>query len=1033
MTEDEINKQVSKEAGSMSSVSVGIELDKEALRGLRDSVKAINKESKEMARNFKDALAALKEMRKDYGLTQVNRTTEMSPWGTGGGGGGGAQQGAAGTVIVGGRAQATQNVTPAPNAVTAAVNGREVLGGIGRFAAGVSSAENYEGVAGKNAGGTGLRGLGQQGANGFSSGGNFASMAGTLAKVGVQAIDERVERGRGYALAADKSTLQMQQITGMSQREVMTNLRMPLTDYKLGTNGINQLMSLQARTGINAGQQASSVEAMRTISGFSMGAEGATSIIENLADPETVNKMFMMTGMSMIGPGGKQRSAQSVIEGLAKRAGLDNKKLAESAIAPGSVTRSTLSAMGVAGDLQEQVIQYGQANVAFREKGGKGSYDPTKEADRKRMGIDNTFAMEAEETERKRGKRDEQFYRDQAGAYAALERQTQRVTDAMAKLENVLAPIISARTGSRVAQKIIGGVASIGMGFAIGGPLGAGAAALGAVGSIFGDPRPRNGLGDTRPGEGIDDLFEPMIPGTTTAPSITIPGATTPSTTIPGGVPPVLNFADNKTTLERYSIWKGMGGTDEQAWSGKEGTLWPILMSGNKAVNYASEANYNDFSGLDFSFRRMLTQMSTMAEREGVGKITIRDGKRQKSEQETLFKQRFIEVPSNEQNRTHYTDAADGKQYPVIMYNGKKWMKIPGNMEPYAAPPGESLHEMGLAADLDLSDPIIADWVAKNATRFGLAFPDGAAEPWHIQPAYAKNIRTRTQFNQTTGANVTEDGKHDDFGFKWNSNMHSTAMVDPNIWSMKFLMGIKAPTTLNNMQFMKAWMAAEGSGGRYNPLNNAAGSQTRFTPGGILKRERYHSDSNGLSNPVINFATEEEGLRYSINSYLNTTRTGKRALVVALQQGNIPLEELAHIKNLSGGGASGEAHAPGTYTEATAKAAAAETGPASASRYTSNAFEKAFGTYGQVNQGDPAPNFVTQPMSIPNAPTISSSGSSGTGGSYHEGSTITISPVIHMNGTGGSGTVSEYDLKVMAKKIAKLIEQEANLSKFRSM
>jgi hypothetical protein len=64
---------------------------------------------------------------------------------------------------------------------------------------------------------------------------------------------------------------------------------------------------------------------------------------------------------------------------------------------------------------------------------------------------------------------------------------------------------------------------------------------------------------------------------------------------------------------------------------------------------------------------------------------------------------------------------------------------------------------------------------------------------------------------------------------------------------------------------------------------------------------------------------------------------------------------------------------------------------------------------------------------------LSSSGSSGIGGSYHEGSTVTISPVIHMNGTGGSGTVSEYDLKVMAKKIAKLIEQEASINKFRSM
>jgi hypothetical protein len=80
--------------------------------------------------------------------------------------------------------------------------------------------------------------------------------------------------------------------------------------------------------------------------------------------------------------------------------------------------------------------------------------------------------------------------------------------------------------------------------------------------------------------------------------------------------------------------------------------------------------------------------------------------------------------------------------------------------------------------------------------------------------------------------------------------------------------------------------------------------------------------------------------------------------------------------------------------------------------------------------GDPNPS---SPISIPTAPMLSSSGSSGIGGSYHEGSTVTISPVIHMNGTGGSGTVSEYDLKVMAKKIAKLIEQEANLNKFRSM
>lgn len=1009
MSEDDINKQVSKETGSMSSVSVGIELDKESLRGLRDSVKAINKEAKEMAINFRDALAALKEMKNDYGLTQVNRSTAISP------GGSAPQQGAAGTQIVGGRASATQPIPPAPNAVTAALSRREVLGG--GFAAGVDSAENYAGVKGKFGGGTGFTGLMQQWAGGgFTSGGNFASMAGTLAKVGIEAIDKRVEDGRAYALAADKSTLQMQQITGMSQREVMNNLRMPLTDYKLGTNGINQLMSLQARTGINASQQASSVEFMRTLSGFSMGAEGASSIIENLADPETVNKMFMMTGMSLIGPGGKQRSTQSLIQNLAKRSGLDNKKMAESAIAPGSVTRSTLSAMGVSGDLQDQVIQYAQSNVAFHEKGGKGSYDPTKEADRKKMGINDTYAMEAEETERKRGKRDEQFYRDQAGSYAKLERQTQSLTDAMGKLEHAMAPIIGARTGNRIGQKLIGGIASIAGGFAMGGPLGGALGAIGAIGSILGDPRP---IGDERD----DEPWGTVAPGVTTAPA--------PVTTIPttngggggGGGGIILNFADNKSTIEHYDIWKGLGHSDAEAWSGKNMTRWPILMSGNDVVNYAPNVPQSDFGGLDFSFRRMLTQMSVMAEREGVGKLIIRDGKRDGADQRRLFTSRFKEVPSTDQNRTHYTDSADGKQYPVIFFEGKKWMKIPGNMEPYAAPPGESLHEMGLAADLDLSDPKMAAWVAKNATRFGIASPD-ANEPFHVQPSYAKNIKNRTQFNQETGVTVSSDGKHDDFGFRFNSNLHSTAQINPNIWSVKFLKGIGAPTSLNNIQFIKAWMAAEGSGGRYNPLNNASGRETQYTADGVLKRERFFSDRNGLNNPVINFATEEEGLNYSVNR----TRNGNTALLEALRKGDVSLQDLAHLRNLAGGGAAEGALAPGTYTEATWKDAAAETGPASASHYTSAAFGKAFGGFA----GDPTPDYVSQPLSIPSAPMLSS-GSSGTGSTFHEGNTITISPVIHMNGTGGNSTVSEYDLKLMAKKIARLIEQEANINKFRSM
>jgi hypothetical protein len=1057
MTEDEINKQVSKETGSMSSVSVGIELDKEALRGLRDSVKAINKESKEMARNFKDALGALKEMRKDYGLTQVNRTTEISPWGTGGGG---AQQGAAGTPIVGGRAQSTQAITPAPNAVTAALSGREVLSS--SFAAGVSSAEKYEGVAGKNAGGTGLRGLGQQAFNGFNSAGNFASMAGTLAKVGVQAIDERVERGRGYALAADKSTLQMQQITGMSQREVMNNLRMPLTDYKLGTNGINQLMSLQARTGINAGQQASSVEAMRTISGFSMGAEGATSIIENLADPETVNKMFMMTGMSMIGPGGKQRSAQSVIEGLAKRAGLDNKKMAESAIAPGSVTRSTLSAMGVAGDLQDQVIQYGQANVAFREKGGKGSYDPTKEADRKRMGIDDTFAMEAEETERRRGKRDEQFYRDQAGAYAKLERQTQTLTDAMAKLENAIAPIISARTGSRIAQKIIGGVASIGMGFALGGGIGAGFGALGALGSILGDPRP---IGDDRDDETWGTT---LAPSTTTVPP-SIPSTTIPSTTIPGGtVPPpyqptVQPLTDAERNNQIASILGPFGGLQAAGFNNREYTLLDDTATGyyNAAFNTGKAQSF----GIGHPLSDRINQLIyTAASEEGIH-IGINSGKREDTEQEALFLSRWDEVSSLQQSYR-----SGGKTYRTLKWKGKTWALKPG--VDYVAPPGQSLHGLGLAADLDIRAPGAAAWLSRNKTRFGLVSGDG--EPYHVQLAWTKDMsveqflgKTALTAEEATNPDyINSQGEHvqgqlRDHTINWNAEIQPGFGVNLRVFSEKLLKQMGIEPTQTKLMMLRAIAQKEGGGGMYNPFNVISGSgRTALTSSGkLVDRQETNMNYAGGKNRekgkpgtnVQHFDNIDEGVAFTAAHYLKN-QTG---LITLLRQPNPTWQQYIDLLNRNAATAAATKSWSGAPQVLQVVGKVAEDYN---DAVQSGDLEGLYRNYGQlgvgttshianpyssggsgsktkywdsgIGRGDPNPG---SPISIPTAPMLSSSGSSGIGGSYHEGSTVTISPVIHMNGTGGSGTVSEYDLKVMAKKIAKLIEQEASINKFRSM
>ena len=65
----------------------------------------------------------------------------------------------------------------------------------------------------------------------------------------------------------------------------------------------------------------------------------------------------------------------------------------------------------------------------------------------------------------------------------------------------------------------------------------------------------------------------------------------------------------------------------------------------------------------------------------------------------------------------------------TIIWNGQTYSKHPGVAA--AVPPGRSMHEVGLAADLagDFA------WLGNNVGRFGLmTFADLNHEPWHVQP-----------------------------------------------------------------------------------------------------------------------------------------------------------------------------------------------------------------------------------------------------------------------------------------------------------
>lgn len=70
-----------------------------------------------------------------------------------------------------------------------------------------------------------------------------------------------------------------------------------------------------------------------------------------------------------------------------------------------------------------------------------------------------------------------------------------------------------------------------------------------------------------------------------------------------------------------------------------------------------------------------------------------------------------------------------------VAWNGQRWKHVKGAP---AAPPGRSMHEIGLAADLagDLA------WVQQNAAKFGLkTFASVNNEPWHVQPIEIPNSR----------------------------------------------------------------------------------------------------------------------------------------------------------------------------------------------------------------------------------------------------------------------------------------------------
>jgi cell wall-associated NlpC family hydrolase len=423
-------------------------------------------------------------------------------------------------------------------------------------------------------------------------------------------------------------------------------------------------------------------------------------------------------------------------------------------------------------------------------------------------------------------------------------------------------------------------------------------------------------------------------------------------------------------------------------------------MPGGKAsTGVKNNIGKGSVSGLNANFRKRVEQM--LGDNPNVG---VNVGFRSSSEQRRLFTSRY-----------RRTDKDTG-----VFWGGSFWEKQSGMDD--AAPPGLSMHEIGMAADL-AGD---VNWVVENAHKYGLKTFKSVGEPWHIQPAETPDSRAEYEaqgaplgrapgaapFDRTARfSGRTEHGMGDRMNkasatsqvragakgggggpggrkAKTGGGNFTPAAVTPNA----------VATTGTFSSFMEKAISRKGSKYVFGDGRTSNPAQSYFDCSGLV----YWASSQSGYKPPNGWGNLTAMGMYDLIAGSGTTMTIEEAMATkgALLFSDNPKTDkrVDHVAISLGDGTTMEAKSSGSPVGVFPKR---------------DGWDYA-GTLPGMKSGDPI---------------SPSRGSNSDSGTYVGGSTITIAPQIYIQSTGSSST----DAHRAANEVARIVTNELKISALRGM